>query len=263
MQSNLKKWKYPSISYFDENNKKTIVMVHGFNGSCNGFLSILEKIPNANYYCFTLPGCSSTPATLEQMSVEYYAQLVVEFINFHNLKNVILIGHSMGGGIISLVYKLASKLISKIVFISPMNRSARIKKDFFLKTYFPTNFEEYKIFIKSLYYDNSFVDTLAFEKYRETFNSKNFTNKYILKLGYSLPQEPLFDLIESGIQSITIPSLLILGEFDTVIPTLPAKKYFTQHNSTIQIKVINNVGHMVFEESPEEFLKILNTFIAQ
>nr|WP_318027963.1 alpha/beta hydrolase [Mycoplasmopsis bovis] len=47
-------------------------------------------------------------------------KLVIEFIEKNNLKNVTLIGHSMGGGTISLAYKLRPDLFKKMVYIAPM-----------------------------------------------------------------------------------------------------------------------------------------------
>ncbi len=43
--------------------------------------------------------------------VYQFAKLVIEFIEKNNLKNVTLIGHSMGGGTISLAYKLRTRFI--------------------------------------------------------------------------------------------------------------------------------------------------------
>ncbi len=53
-----------------------------------------------------------------------FARLVVEFVEKNNLKNVTLIGHSLGGGTISLAYQMRPDLFKKLVYIAPMNKPA-------------------------------------------------------------------------------------------------------------------------------------------
>ncbi|UWD34277.1 alpha/beta fold hydrolase [Mesomycoplasma molare] len=260
------KYDYP-FSYKNNNNSKyNIIFVHGFNSNHTRHNVFMDKWTYCDYYAISFPGNDLLePKNSDEVSVESFSKLLINFIKNNNLENVILIGHSMGGGIISLAYKQEPSLFKKMIFVAPMNKSSLIKKDDFFNTYFPKNFEEFKVFLSALYYDSSLLlnNEKWVEKERENFDYFLYNNPTILKLGNSLPNIELMNKIEEGLKSITIPSLLILGEKDAVIDKEKCVQYFQDNVKNIEIEIFSKCGHMIYFENLEKYFEIIEKFIKE
>ncbi|MBU4690394.1 alpha/beta hydrolase [Mycoplasma sp. ES3157-GEN-MYC] len=258
------KYDYPYVFKNNEQPHKPVIFVHGFNSKPATF-SIFENYwTKTDYYAIQFPGCNGVKAIKNhELSVNQYAELLIKFMIDNNLKDVTLIGHSMGGGIISLAYKLRPDLIGKMVFVAPMNKTSLKTVDTYNTTYFPKNFEEFLNFLSVLYYDISkFTNDKKWMKLaKENFDPNEHNNADVIKLGNSLPLLELHDEIEDGLKSIKVPSLLILGEKDGVIDRENCLKYFNKNVENIKTVFIPKTGHMMFEENWEEFISILEPFI--
>ncbi|WP_318024583.1 alpha/beta fold hydrolase [Mycoplasmopsis bovis] len=101
------------------------------------------------------------------------------------------------------------------------------------------------------------------ENARKNFNPNDYNNETIVKLGESLPVLELHNKIEEGLNAITVPTILILGEKDGVIRREECLEYFKEHVKGIETTFIPKTGHMMFEENWPEFIKILETFLTK
>jgi pimeloyl-ACP methyl ester carboxylesterase len=101
--------------------KKTFVLVHGAwagNYAWTKLRPLLEKDGN-KVISFDLPahGDDQTPTPLGQITVDSYVQYVTKIINAEPGK-VVLVGHSMGGIVISQVAEAIPNKIEKLVYLS-------------------------------------------------------------------------------------------------------------------------------------------------
>ncbi|WP_033161460.1 alpha/beta fold hydrolase [[Mycoplasma] collis] len=245
-------------------NKEPIIFVHGFNSGPEIHNIFANKWTDNDYYAIAFPGNSLLePKNNHEVSVYQFADLLIEFIKKNELKNVIAIGHSMGGGIISLAYSKEPKLFSKLIYVAPMNKSSLKLKNSFRQHYFPKTFEEFKTFIKGLYFDGDAI--INSEKFntieKKKFNPYLYNNPNILKLGRSLPNIDLMNKIEEGLNKINIPTLLMLGEKDVVIDREECIKYFKENVKNIQIEVFPQTGHMLYFENFILYFKTIKDFI--
>ncbi|WP_029608569.1 alpha/beta fold hydrolase [Mycoplasma simbae] len=255
---------YPYIFKNNNNAEQNIIFVHGFNSSPAAF-KIFEKYwTKSNYYAIQFPGNSGVKAVKDhQINVYQYARLLVEFVEKNNLKNVVLIGHSMGGGTISLANKLKPELFSKMVYIAPMNKTSLATAENYRNTYFPKTFEEFLLFMDALYFDTTkFTSNKNWMNLtKSTFDPNHFNNEDVLELGASLPVMQLHLDIEEGLKSIKVPTLLILGEKDGVIDRDNCLKYFDECVENVKTLYIPKTGHMMFEEDWDSFINILEPFL--
>lgn len=85
------------------NGKMTILCIHGNSLSAQTFDKLLDSDLKDSFkiIAFDLPGCGFSDAFVDvnNYSIRYYSQFVVEIINQMDLKNVILCGNSLGGHI--------------------------------------------------------------------------------------------------------------------------------------------------------------------
>lgn len=257
------KYQYPYIFKNNNNFKNPVIFVHGFNSSPNCFSNFEMYWEKSNYYALAFPGNNNLKLlSNHEASVYQYAELLIEFILNNDLKDVILIGHSMGGGTISLAYKMRPDLIKKLIFLAPMNKTSLSLKDNYFDSYFPKTFQQYLKFIKNLYYDPSFINDSSWLKEQEKlFNSQDYNNETITKLGKSLPDINLHNDIANAHLEIKVPSLLVLGEKDGVIDRDLCLSYFKKQVKNIKTCWIPKTGHMMFNENFPAFIKIVEDFI--
>ncbi|AIA29790.1 alpha/beta hydrolase [Mycoplasmopsis californica] len=255
---------YPYVFKDNHNEESNVIFVHGFNSSPATFRIFEEYWKKSNYYAIQFPGNNNTnPVNGHEISVYQYAKLLVEFVEKNKLKNVTLIGHSMGGGTISLAYEMKPELFSKMIYIAPMNKSSLSTVDKYFETYFPKTFDQFLKFLEALYYDTTRFtsDSRWMNLTQKNFDANYFNNDNILKLGRSLPNLQLHNDIEKGLQAIKVPTLLILGEKDAVIDRDNCLRYFENNVEDIKTIYIPQTGHMMFEENWKSFISILEPFL--
>ncbi|MDE7433883.1 MAG: alpha/beta fold hydrolase [Mycoplasmoidaceae bacterium] len=120
------------FKYIKAEGKKlgTILFVHGYAVDYSYFVADKELAKNFDYYAVNLPVHGTKKADLtkkqmkEQIKLEEFAKHVCKFVEEKQLNDFILIGHSMGGAVVSLVANMIPEKIKKLILISPMNFAA-------------------------------------------------------------------------------------------------------------------------------------------
>ncbi len=91
--------------------KKQILFIHGNSSSSLAFLDIIHSGLFEDYQCIAidLPGHGDSdrdPQAAHDPSIytmDYYSKFIEEFLHHHNFEQPILVGHSLGGHIATLV----------------------------------------------------------------------------------------------------------------------------------------------------------------
>ena len=199
----------------------------------------------------------------KNVSTQYYAELIEEFISKLKLKNIILLGNSIGGGV---GIRLASKKNNNIQLLQLANSAGLDKGGFigklflkFMVAFFKLGENKSKRFSKwfRYYYKKVLTENEANER-REEIIRKRYEIAPLLVEGwksFSLPSEDLRKLVEK----IECPTLV----------TFAMKDRKVQYNRNISaIKKIKNlklikyqVGHTPILENSRIFLNDLIEFI--
>ena len=101
---------------------ETFVLVHGaWHGAwCwAAVINQLEKLGDAAF-AVDLPGHGMNRADRSKVTLESYVDSVAEFIDRHDLKNVVLAGHSLGGLTIPGVAAKIPKRIKRVVWVTAL-----------------------------------------------------------------------------------------------------------------------------------------------
>jgi pimeloyl-ACP methyl ester carboxylesterase len=69
------------------------------------------------------------------------------------------------------------------------------------------------------------------------------------------------DLIEHGVFQINVPTLLIVGSKDSVIPPIATSKYLSHYIKDIDVKVAINAGHNPYRDTPEQYQEFIDEFL--
>lgn len=165
------------------------------------------------------------------------------------LKNVTLVGHSMGG-MASMLYALYnSDKISKLILVD-----TTAKMGFMVGLYISLTFKifPYKEYIKGMvdynhYKPSEKLKTQILETALKV--PKDTAGKYLTEFSKT------FDIRDKLIQ-IKIPTIIIVGEYDKATPVKDAE-YLNNHIEGSTLYRIPNSKHMPMVDNPEIFNDIL------
>lgn len=104
----------------------TMVLIHGFTGSHEGFQYIIPLLPNIRFIVPDLPGFGKSTVDKEDWSIDAVAARLNEFVRKLGLKQPHILGHSMGGLVVSSMLDQAPKLYDRrAVLLSPVPTAIR------------------------------------------------------------------------------------------------------------------------------------------
>lgn len=239
---------------------KPLIILHGWGGPEVWYQFIDKLIPN-NFQIFLLhlPPFGQSERPKDPPTIDWYADLVNNFIKYLELSDVSILGHSMGGQIAIYTeakYKLAQNLILigssgiKRFYLIPYikNKIVKFSKKSANKLGLPIDkFSKSKIFLKLL-------------------SSKDFQDSDIYQ------REVLKKMVNTDIRDqlnqINAHTLCIWGEDDDASPIINGidiyrkiKKNRKDLNQKVVLKIISRASHFPFMEYPEVVNSLILSFI--
>lgn len=251
------------------NKKGVIIYVHGFTSSyyLHHEFVLANDLSEYDYFSmnFHEQEVEKDHRKLQDYDINNYANELIEKILYYDFKNIILIGHSMGGGISLLIYMKIASRIKKIILVNAIN-PAIYNSSIGLKYLFSViKNEQWRI--KSIETNEKF-----YEDNQKKFIIDEYLNyeleKFLLKkrkfmfLGVKLISPTLYIKLNKLYRTITIPVLFISGREDQIIPSRSTQKYLElTRNPHIKFIAIPNTKHIPFIENFDEYNKIVWKFI--
>ena len=229
------------------NNDNFVLLLHGWGGNLNSFRGLEEFLIENNYSVINLdfPGFGASDLPLENFKLDDYVKIVIEMLEFLNIKKIHIVSHSFGGRV---AIKLASStnFVDRLVLID----SAGIKPKF-----------SFKRFFKQKKY-----------KFLKWTNKKGITKKDLSNYGSddykALPQQmkPVFCNVVNEdltpiLSKIDADTLIIWGKKDDVTPYYMAKKLNKKIKNS-GLVTFENAGHFSYLTNHSKFLLIIKSFLS-
>lgn len=246
--------------------EKTILFIHGWPLNHNVFEYQLDFFPDKGYRCIgvDLRGFGESDRPYNNYDYDTLASDIKKIIDILDLKDITLVGHSMGGAIaLRFLSKYNCHRISKLCLIGAAAPSWIKTKDF------PYGFTEDTVnnFIKDSLSDRpnllKSVSDQFFFKYISNPMLNWFNNIALsaspwgtFKCLISLRDERLFEDIEK----VTIPTLILHGIHDLICPYEFAK-YLNEKIKNSTLVPLNESGHGAFIEEKDKVNSNLLKFI--
>lgn len=268
--------KNPSISYIDVGEgEKTIILVHGLASNA-GFwrYNIPELAKHFRVIAVDLPGYGKSQKDFYFYNMSFFAEQIKRLVDELKINKFIYIGHSMGGQIgINFALKYPERL-EKLILASPAGfEEFEQGEGDWLRSVMTVNgvkktTEEgiRRNLAMNFYTWDEKWEWMVEERVRMA-KSKEFDDfSYaVVRSVNGMLDEPTFNRLDK----ITVPTLVIYGKYDGLIPNPylnPGKTYDVFHNSTAKIPncelhQIDNCGHMLQIEHPEEFNETIRNYI--
>lgn len=266
------------ISYWSHHNdqKPTLILVHGFTGSHEGFQYLVPLLDTFRLIIPDLPGFGVSPLPHQHMTLAEMGQLLVEFVTQLGLDaRPHLVGHSMGTLVVAEAARQSPETFAKkLILISPV--PSKIKY---------ADGRKIGAVVSQVYYSASSRLPLAGSRiaksrtisrigtklitttkdkqlkkdiYQHHFNNLNFISS--ISWYGRLYREIGKTGMEQYASTLNLfDVLLINGARDNVTPLKNQHKLLNSLNA--KLYVIPDVGHLSHYEKPEELAQAINSFL--
>ena len=266
----------PKIAYIDQGSgEQTIILVHGLASNA-GFwrYNIPELAKNYRVIAVDLPGYGKSQKGDYTYSMSFYADQIQKLIEALKLKNVVYVGHSMGGQIgIKLAIKYP-ELLSKLILASPagfeefqQGEGDWLRSVMTMKGVKSTTEEGIRRNLSMNFYSwDDKWEWMVEERVRmrkaADFDEFAYT---VVRCVNGMLDEPTFDKLNL----IKTPTLVIYGKYDGLIPnpylnpghTSDVFENGAKDISNVKLIELDNAGHMIQIEKPDEFNKAVLDFL--
>ncbi len=229
---------------------RPVILIHGAGGSSNIWLRQIQALEeNFRVLAIDLPGHGYSEGNGEE-TIEDYVRFVSAWLEALGLRQVFLVGHSMGGAI---ALGLALSSPEKIVKMALAGSGARLRVPAEVFAALNTDFEEAIRIICRYAYSPHFPTYLLSLGEAE--------------MGKARPEMFLKDLVACNafdmrpqLSELRVPSLILCGREDRFTP-LELSLFLRDNLPNSQLEVIEGAGHMAMIESTSDFNKALARFL--
>ena len=253
------------VSYFDSlKGETTIIFIHGFPFDKSSWNLQLEQLrENFRVIAYDIRGFGNSSSGEKQFSIDLFADDLLSFMDALKINQAIICGLSMGGYIALNAIARFPKRFHKLILSDTqcVGDSSEAKEKRY-KTIELLNNGGLKqwltAFEKNLFIESSFVEK---ENEVEEIRSMMLTN-------------PIYTLVSTLkalaerkdtcalLKDISVPTLIICGESDSITPLAKSQQLNTEIKSSV-LKVIPEAGHLSNVEQPDIFNKYLSEFVQE
>ena len=202
--------------YIESGEGQEIIILHGLMGGLSNFKTVYDFFPSKGYKVI-IPELPIYSMPISDTTLKSLSEFLYEFIAFKGLKNIILLGNSMGGHIGLLFAKYYPKLLKGLILTGSSGLYENNMGDKY------PNRENYN-WIKSKTEDVFFDSKIATkELIDEVFDTVNDRNKLIRTL--ALAKSAIRHNMANDLPKMKIPTAIIWGNQDTVTPPEVAREF--------------------------------------
>lgn len=232
--------------------RPTVVMIHGAGQSTATWeyqIDPLKDRPKLNLLILDLPGHGRSVG-INYRNIDDYAEFLKHFCDELSLTKLILLGHSMGGGIAQNFALRHPKRVIACVLVGTGARLRVAKETLNAAKY------DYDTFCEV-------APSRAFSEHSPDELKEKF-KQGLLRTPQEVSYQDLvacdeFDIMDE-VKNINVPTLIISGDKDILTPVKYSEYLFNKIRGA-KLHVIKKAGHFMMQEKPEEFNRALLYFL--
>lgn len=249
-----------------------VLCVHGLGANIFTWRHFVTPFSQKNKLILVdLRGSGSSPKPrTPHYSIEEHADDIYRIILRDDLRGLTLIGNSLGGAIALLVaLKLCEQepaRLSKLVLIDAgaykeyLPGYLKLMRSFLglLVVYLTPGKLAAKFVLRASYYDKNKITKDQIKAYADPIASMEGRYALLQTARHCIPANS--DEIITKLKHITVPTLILWGRHDSVIP-LKVGELLDQDIPNSSLEVFEECGHIPQEEKPEETIASISRFM--
>jgi len=242
------------FSYIEKGNGRPIIILHGLMGGLSNFKGVFDYFPGDKYRVI-IPELPVDKTPILKTNVATFSKFIFEFINYKNLKDLILLGNSLGGHVALLFARDYPELVSGLIITG----SSGLYEKSMIGDGYPKrgNYDYIKTKTEEVFYDPKIATK---EIVDEVFASVNNREKLIRTL--ALAKSAIRHNMSKDLPKMITKTLIVWGKQDSVTPPNVAEEF----NSLLpnsDLSWIEKCGHAPMMEHPNEFNKIMEDWLSK
>ncbi|MGB1042132.1 MAG: alpha/beta fold hydrolase [Tenacibaculum sp.] len=241
------------FTYAEAGEGRAIIVLHGLMGALSNFDKTFNHFSKKGYKVL-IPELPLYDLPLLKTNVKNLASYLHDFIEHKNLKDVILLGNSLGGHIALYYTKHYPKDVGSLVLTGSSGLYEKSMGDSYPKR---GNYEYIKNKAEEVFYDPK---TATKELVDDIYNIVNDRVKALKTL--SIAKSAIRHNMANDLPNMQQPTCIIWGKQDNVTPPEVADEFHKLLPDS-DLFWIDKCGHAAMMETPEEFNNILENWFSK
>jgi 2-hydroxy-6-oxonona-2,4-dienedioate hydrolase len=238
--------------YIDRGNGPVVILLHGLFGNISVWMPVVDELQKTHRVI--IPRLPLFDLPLAQTNVSFLVRVLHEFIEWHQLSYVTLVGHAVGGQVALFYAHQHPEAVEKIVLVGSSGLMDQNPADDSGSS-LPTNYNFISEKVRTAFYQEvPEVEKLT----RDIYDTVQSLPKRMVLT--SLVQSSLHSKVASFLGKLELPVLLIWGLQDKISPPEVAL-HFHDLLKNAEMKFIDKCGHVPMIEQTAEFNRALTQFL--
>lgn len=230
-----------------------VLILHGWGACIGSVMPIVNAVRKKHrVMALDLPGFGESEKPEKAYDSFDYIRIIYEFLRLKSVNEVILIGHSFGGKLSSIISSQSPELVKKLVLIDSAGIKPKRGIGYYAKVYsFKFKRFAYKKLLKYFVSDKTVEKWLSKSGSTDYNNSSGVMRQILVKV--------VNEDISHMLHSIKSPTLIVWGEHDTDTPLYMAQIFEKeiQDSGIVMLKG----GHFSYLDDYSTFYKVLDVFL--
>ena len=239
--------------YIESGKGQPLIILHGLMGGLSNFKGVMDYFP-AKGYQIIIPELPVYSLPILNTSVKSLSEFLYKFIKFRELKEVILLGNSLGGHIGLLFTKNHPELVKGLVLTGSSGLYENNMGDGYPKR---GDYSYIKEKSEAVFYDPKIATKEIVDEVFETVNDRN---KLVRTL--ALAKSAIRHNMANELPNMETPTAIIWGKQDSVTPPNVAEE-FNNLLPDSNLYWIDKCGHAPMMEHPNMFNDILDGWLSK
>jgi pimeloyl-ACP methyl ester carboxylesterase len=261
------------VRYLRSGSGPPLVLLHGLLGYSFSWRFVIPVLAQqTTVYAVDMPGAgfSERPTGLD-CCLRASAERLLRFLEIVGLESCDLLGTSQGGAVAMMAAAVAPQRVRRLVLVNPVNpwsapgrRRARFLSSRAITPVFLRLAPHLKIvhsyILRRLYGDPLRIRPGTLGGYSAPFTKPGaFANALAALRSWSQDLQQLKTMLP---QIAHIPTLIVWGSVDSAVAPESARELL-KHFQDCRLVMLEGVGHLPYEEVPEEFNRVVAEFLKQ
>lgn len=238
------------LKFIEEGNGEPLVLLHGLFGALSNFMPLIEYF--RHHYKVVVPMLPLLEMDILHTSVGGLAKFVNRFLEARDLKDVHLLGNSLGGHV-GLVHTLKHpERIRSLILTGSSGLFENGMGDSYPKR---GDYEFIKKKTELTFYDPNIANKELVDEVYSIVNNRIKAIKII-----ALAKSAIRNNLGEELNQIKQPTLLVWGKNDNITPPFVAEEFHKLIPNS-ELYFVDKCGHAPMMEVPDEFNAILHKFL--
>lgn len=238
------------FKFVDEGKGPVLLLLHGLFGALSNWEGVVNRF--SKKFRVVIPMLPIYEMPIKEAGLEGLKNFVEDFVAFKNLKELIIMGNSLGGHIALLYILKNNEKVKKLI----LTGSSGLFEDSMGGSYPKRgNYDYIRERVAYTFYDPNVATKELVDEVFETTRSIPKCMR-IVAIAKSAQRHNMAE----EIPNIKVPTLLVWGLNDTITPPIVAHE-FNRLIPNSELKFIDKCCHAPMMEHPEKFNQILETFL--